>query len=273
MGVGKGKPSWGSDFSWVLISWGQVSRAVGRRMGFWERQGSLLKTLGSQQTPFCQDASFPLLTKNTFPDQGHVLSLLSCLLAYMGQECSCHFLYDVLTMFIWGVYYRDTRTYTFLVVPRGSKHTLAQEGLGLKPKSRVRQNTFSRSTFCLFLSSKSLNLWSSERMISEVTEELSFLSSRNISYYLCIPFLFFFFSTGAWTQGLHLEPLHKGFFQDKVTWTIFWDWFWIVIFLISASWVARITGVSHQRLAASHFQTWGQKKKKKREREKETNPT
>jgi hypothetical protein len=64
-------------------------------------------------------------------------------------------------------------------------------------------------------------------------------------------FFFFFFSgTGSWTHGLQLEPLHhpffvKGFFQDR--------------FLprlgsncdhpISASWVAKITGISHLHLA------------------------
>jgi hypothetical protein len=36
-------------------------------------------------------------------------------------------------------------------------------------------------------------------------------------------FFFFYCSTGAWTQGLHLKPLHqpftvKGFFQDMVLW-------------------------------------------------------
>jgi hypothetical protein len=39
--------------------------------------------------------------------------------------------------------------------------------------------------------------------------------------------LLFFGSTGAWTQGLHLEPLHQPFFcdeffSDRVSWTI---WF------------------------------------------------
>jgi hypothetical protein len=28
---------------------------------------------------------------------------------------------------------------------------------------------------------------------------------------LALTFFFFFFSTGAWTQGLHLEPLHLPF--------------------------------------------------------------
>jgi hypothetical protein len=69
---------------------------------------------------------------------------------------------------------------------------------------------------------------------------------------------FFFCSTGAWTQGLHLEPLYQPFFCDEVFWdrvsqTICLGWLWTKILLISASWVARIIGVSHQRLA---LPTW-----------------
>jgi hypothetical protein len=57
-----------------------------------------------------------------------------------------------------------------------------------------------------------------------------------------------------WTQSLHLEPLHwlfseKGFFWDRVSWTICLGWLQTVILLISASWLARITGMSHWRLA------------------------
>jgi hypothetical protein len=62
------------------------------------------------------------------------------------------------------------------------------------------------------------------------------------------------YGTGAWSQGLHLEPLHHsffvmGFFQDKVSQTICLGRLWTMILQISASWVAKITGVSHQRLA------------------------
>jgi hypothetical protein len=39
-----------------------------------------------------------------------------------------------------------------------------------------------------------------------------------------------------------------GFFQGKVLGTICLGWLWIAILLISASWVAKITGVSHQHL-------------------------
>jgi hypothetical protein len=63
---------------------------------------------------------------------------------------------------------------------------------------------------------------------------------------------------GAWTQGLHLEPLHQpffveGFFRDRVSWIVCPGWLWTVILLISASWVARITGVSHWHLGHLEF--------------------
>jgi hypothetical protein len=62
-------------------------------------------------------------------------------------------------------------------------------------------------------------------------------------------FFFFFFSwgTGVWIQCLHLEPITSPFlwrvFQDWVLQTICPGWLLITILLISASWVARITGV------------------------------
>jgi hypothetical protein len=55
------------------------------------------------------------------------------------------------------------------------------------------------------------------------------------------PNSFFFCNTGAWTQGLHLELLHQPF------------WLRTMILLISASWVARITGMSHQHLLNNLF--------------------
>jgi hypothetical protein len=67
-------------------------------------------------------------------------------------------------------------------------------------------------------------------------------------------FFFFFWGTGAWTQGLYLKPLHQpffcdGFFWDRILPTICRGWLRTAIFLISASWGVRITGVSHQHLA------------------------
>jgi hypothetical protein len=69
---------------------------------------------------------------------------------------------------------------------------------------------------------------------------------------------FFFFSTRAWTQGLHqshsTSPFFvKGFFWDRVSWTICTGWFQAAILLISASWVARIAGVSYQHLALCSY--------------------
>jgi hypothetical protein len=60
------------------------------------------------------------------------------------------------------------------------------------------------------------------------------------------------------SQGLHLEPLHQpyffeGFFEIGAHWTICSGWLWTMILLISASWVARITGLSHWHLAGYTF--------------------
>jgi hypothetical protein len=72
----------------------------------------------------------------------------------------------------------------------------------------------------------------------------------------------FFGSTGVWTQGLTLgrqsfllfEPLYQpfitlNFFKIGSHELFAWGWFWTIILLISAYWVARITSVSHQYLA------------------------
>jgi hypothetical protein len=58
-------------------------------------------------------------------------------------------------------------------------------------------------------------------------------------------------STGAGTQDLHLEPLHQaffvlGFFKIGLE-NYFVGWLRTTTLLISASWVARITGVSYWR--------------------------
>jgi hypothetical protein len=66
--------------------------------------------------------------------------------------------------------------------------------------------------------------------------------------------LFFFGGSRAWTQGLHLEAVHQSYFCDEFfeigSGELFaWGWLRTAILLISASWVARITGVSHWCLA------------------------
>jgi hypothetical protein len=49
-------------------------------------------------------------------------------------------------------------------------------------------------------------------------------------------------------------PFWNGFFQDRVLWSICWGWLRIAILLISASWVARITGMSHwSQVSRPHF--------------------
>jgi hypothetical protein len=62
--------------------------------------------------------------------------------------------------------------------------------------------------------------------------------------------LFFFFQ--CWGLNSGLTPwattpalFVMGFFQARVTQTICLGWLWTTVLLISASWVARITGVSH----------------------------
>jgi hypothetical protein len=70
----------------------------------------------------------------------------------------------------------------------------------------------------------------------------------NVHYQIWI----FFF---LWYWGLNSGPtpwatpsalfLVMGFFWDRVLQTICSGWLWTVILLISASWVARVTGVSH----------------------------
>jgi hypothetical protein len=68
------------------------------------------------------------------------------------------------------------------------------------------------------------------------------MKEEMLSNYIGIKFCFVL-GTGTWTQGLHLEPLHQsffvmGFFQDRVSRTIFPGWLQTKILLISASWVA-----------------------------------
>jgi hypothetical protein len=82
---------------------------------------------------------------------------------------------------------------------------------------------------------------------------LAFLIACLLFYFLSFFrsfFLSFFCGTGAWTQGLHLELLHQPYFCEGVFKivsheTICLGWFLTTILLISATWVAMITGVSH----------------------------
>jgi hypothetical protein len=49
------------------------------------------------------------------------------------------------------------------------------------------------------------------------------------------------------------SPFHSDYSGDRVLWTICLGWPWTTILPISASWVARITGISHQGLASFFF--------------------
>jgi hypothetical protein len=71
------------------------------------------------------------------------------------------------------------------------------------------------------------------------------------------PFFFFFFFQFL---GLNSGPIPwatpqalfcDGYFRDRVSWTICSGWLWTLILLICASWIARITGVSHRCRAKS----------------------
>jgi hypothetical protein len=78
--------------------------------------------------------------------------------------------------------------------------------------------------------------------------------------FLLLSYLFFFFFF-LWYWGLNLGTSPWAtppvlflwwVFGDRVTWTICPGWLQIVILLISPSWVARITGLSHWH-PATHF--------------------
>jgi hypothetical protein len=63
---------------------------------------------------------------------------------------------------------------------------------------------------------------------------------------------------------LYLEPLHQSFFcigifWDKLSPAICPGWLWSVILLITASWVAMITALSHQHSSVFVFilKGWG----------------
>jgi hypothetical protein len=92
-----------------------------------------------------------------------------------------------------------------------------------------------------------LNRWEANianlgKLMSMVTHELWMWGKHSWTVlFVCVC------GIGAWTQGLHLKPLYQPFFVmvvfDRVSWTI--CWLQTAIFLISVSWVARITGMSH----------------------------
>jgi hypothetical protein len=89
-----------------------------------------------------------------------------------------------------------------------------------------------------------------------------FFFSATWNYFLYVHIFKFFCvgGTGAWPQGLHLEPLHRpffvmGIFEIGSHGSICLGWLQTAILLISSSWVARITGVSHQG-PTMYFNFW-----------------
>jgi hypothetical protein len=71
-------------------------------------------------------------------------------------------------------------------------------------------------------------------------------------FFVCLLSIFFLWywglNSGPTPWATHQPFFCDGYFQDRFSWTICLGWLWTAILLISASWVARITDVSHWRL-------------------------
>jgi hypothetical protein len=98
--------------------------------------------------------------------------------------------------------------------------------------------------------------------LSFLQQGLHYCWSHPCAYYFTYWFVFLILSFGFcffcqyWSlnKGLHALlgrpatlPARFGYSQDSILQAIFPGWLWTMILLISASWVARITGVSHRR--------------------------
>jgi hypothetical protein len=68
----------------------------------------------------------------------------------------------------------------------------------------------------------------------------------SISSFLLFVFSVLGFELRAYTSNHSTSPFSEGFFWDRVSWIICPGWLQTMILLISASWVARITGESHR---------------------------
>jgi hypothetical protein len=84
-----------------------------------------------------------------------------------------------------------------------------------------------------------------------------------LKYIIKSTFFFFFFwywvlnsGPSPWVTPPTLFLKSEGFFEIGFCGTICLDWLWTVILLISASWVVRITGVSHRHLDQKYFLMW-----------------
>jgi hypothetical protein len=77
--------------------------------------------------------------------------------------------------------------------------------------------------------------------------------AKGSQYHFFFVFFCFFavlgFELRAYTLSHSISPFLWRVFQDRVSQIICLGWLWTTILLISASWVARITGMNHQHLA------------------------
>jgi hypothetical protein len=62
---------------------------------------------------------------------------------------------------------------------------------------------------------------------------------------VCFVFVVLGFELRAYTLSQSTSPFLWWVFRDRVSPAICLGWLWTAILLISASWVARITGLSH----------------------------
>jgi hypothetical protein len=121
---------------------------------------------------------------------------------------------------------------------------------------------FSHSVECLFtllivfLAVQKLVVWLNHICVVLLVLPIYALGiiSKKSLYPMFSFFLFFFLCVCVCSSGilthLHLEPLHQPFilrrvFWDRVLGTVCQGWLWTTILLISASWVGRMTGLSH----------------------------
>jgi hypothetical protein len=114
--------------------------------------------------------------------------------------------------------------------------------------------TFKRNSFIYFLLFGGARVWT--HGFTQAKQALNGLSHTSSSSFIII--IIIFCSTGVWTQGLHLghstSPfLCWVFFKIGSHRPICSGWLWAMILQISASWVVRITGMSHRRPASFIF--------------------
>jgi hypothetical protein len=136
-------------------------------------------------------------------------------------------------------------SWSYIPLSHWGGQRLWKDSISVSRTNCVPKKTANPRYLCLRITSDT------EHMLGEACTCLHFLGLSCLLVSFLLFFFFFFCSTGAWTQGLHLEPLHqpyacKGFFMIGFLELFCLGWLWTMILLISASWVARITGVSHQ---------------------------